>query len=130
MKEEVLIKFLMIIGLVCLVTIIVSQVYISNSLGKTIPKILPGLICQKVEGEYVLAKPTSIEACGNISDIPRVERVEFCKFYEGDSKTACLELINILQERRKDCLLILLKKEKTTVNPADVEKYCQILESQ
>jgi len=130
MKENTLINFLMTVGLVCLIIIIASQVYISNFLGKTIPKILPSLICQKDEEGYFLAKPTSIEACEKINDISRSGKSQYCKFYEGDIKTVCLELTEIVEERGKDCLWRLLKKEKTTVNPADVERYCQILESQ
>lgn len=130
MKEKTLINFLITVGLVCLVIIIVSQAYISTSLGKIIPKMIPRFICQKDKDGYILAKPTSTETCEKINDIPIVIKPEFCKLYEGESKTACLELTTIMQERREDCFWVLFKREKTTVNPTDVENYCQILENQ
>jgi hypothetical protein len=128
MKEEHLVKLLLIVGIVCLSVITISDIIISKFISSFAARSIPHILCQKdTQKNYILAKPTHPSLCDKISDILDIAKPEFCDAYTREQKNACLELIKIAERRSVDCLSIFFGKTITSVNPEDVMRYCEIM---
>jgi hypothetical protein len=128
MEEKTLVKMLIIVGIVSLSVITVSNTLLGKIILRFTSKLVPYIFCeQDYKGNYILAKPTSFDVCKKMDDIKDLINPNICEGFINEEKTACLGLMEIAKNRTSDCLTILFGTPKTSVNPADVERYCKIL---
>jgi hypothetical protein len=128
MEEKTLVKMLIIVGIVSLSVITVSNILLEKIILRFTSKLVPHIFCdQDYKGNYILAKPTSFDVCKKIDDIKDLINPNICEGFINEEKTACLGLMEIAKNRTSDCLTMLFGTPKTSVNPADVERYCKIL---
>lgn len=128
MEEKTLIKVLIIIGIVSLSVIVISSTLLGKMMLKFASKLVPYAFCsQDYEGNYILGKQTSYDVCKKVDEIKDIINPNICEGFEDEEKMACLGLVKIAENRTSDCLTILFGTPKTSVNPADVERYCKIM---
>lgn len=127
MEERNLITLLLFIGVTCLIIITFSDFLIQSSITKIGLKFIPLVLCEKDKnGTYILAS-YSLESCRKILEMGKFENL--CLYYGENKKEACLNLINIAEERGKNCIIEALKGNLTInleINDS-VKKNCDIL---
>lgn len=124
-----MVKLLIIVGIVSLIVIFISNVFFWKiALKFTSKSVLHSFCEQDYRGNYILAKNTSYEVCKKVANIADFINPSVCESFNiGEEKNACLGLVEIAINRTNDCLTLLSGKPKTSVNPADVEKYCKTI---
>lgn len=129
-KEKNFTRLLLAIGIVCLAIITITDIITTKIFSNLAVELLPCLLCQKDrESNYILAKPTSIEVCDMVSNVSDMANTKLCGNFPEQKKDACFGLVGAVQNRSKDCFYIILGRNKTSVNPEDIKRYCEILNS-
>jgi hypothetical protein len=105
MEEAGLIKWLLFVGIVCLIVIAVSNMLAIDALMNLKKPIIPMILCAKQDDEYILAQPASLQTCDKITDyMSEIAKPEICNYYEGEKRAACLQLVNVVEKRKLDCV--------------------------
>lgn len=130
MEENALVLLLLVSGVFILAAGTLYSQSVSSKLGKLVPELASQVLCQKdaSSGEYLLALPTSPEACGQISDLTKFGEGE-CRHFPAEKQDACRLLAKLVEERASDCLsaLLLNQSSKFAEGSPEAAEACGII---
>lgn len=103
MEENTLVLLLIVSGVVILAATTVYGNLVYNQIRGFLPLLASEMVCEKSDGgEYWLAAPTSIEACGKIGGMKFEE--SDCRYFPQEKRAACSQLAQLVSERSEDCV--------------------------